>query len=254
MRADTVAEFKETLGPAVISRYDLQYSASFYAEPTVPLGEAIGYVQQAAEDMPVGYEVVFVRISKDYLETAQIMASTFALALLLLYMVLASQFNSLVQPLIIMLAQPLAVVGGLFGLWIMGMTINIYSMIGMILLVGLVAKNSILLVDMTNQYRLEGMPIDEALLKACPIRLRPVLMTSMTIILAMLPAAMGYGTGAEANGPMAVTIIAGMLSSTLMTLAVIPVAYSVIEHFIEHYRDRRSLNSAPVTITEPVTD
>ena len=254
VRADTVAEFKEALGPAVISRYDLQYSASFYAEPTVPLGEAIGYVQQAAEDMPVGYEVVFVRISKDYLETAQIMASTFALALLLLYMVLASQFNSLVQPLIIMLAQPLAVVGGLFGLWIMGMTINIYSMIGMILLVGLVAKNSILLVDMTNQYRLEGMPIDEALLKACPIRLRPVLMTSMTIILAMLPAAMGYGTGAEANGPMAVTIIAGMLSSTLMTLAVIPVAYSVIEHFIEHYRDRRSLNSAPVTITEPVTD
>lgn len=240
VRADTIANFQESLGPAVISRYDLQYSANFYSEPKVPLGEAIANVQAAAVDMPPGYEVVFVRVSKDYLETTEIMAGTFSLALLLLYMVLASQFNSLLQPLIIMIAQPLAVVGGLFGLWVMGMTINIYSMIGMILLVGLVAKNSILLVDMTNQYRRTGMSIDEALIKACPVRLRPVLMTSLTIILAMLPAALGYGTGAEANGPMAVTIIAGMLSSTLMTLAVIPATYSVVEQALERRREKRN--------------
>ncbi len=239
VRVDTIARFEETLGPAVISRYDLQYAASFYAEPTVPLGEAIAKVQQAATDLPPGYEVVFVRVSKDYLETSQIMGGTFALALLLLYMVLASQFNSLLQPLIIMLAQPLAVVGGLFGLWAMDMTINIYSMIGMILLVGLVAKNSILLVDMTNQYRQNGMTIDEALQRACPIRLRPVLMTSLTIILAMLPAAMGYGAGAEANGPMAVTIIAGMISSTVLTLVVIPAAYSLVEQALLRRRERQ---------------
>ena len=148
-------------------------------------------------------------------------------------MVLASLFNSFFQPLIVMLAQPLAVIGGIFLLWITGNSLNIYSMIGMVLLIGLVAKNSILLVDMTNQLKESGKKTDQALLEACPIRLRPVLMTSLTLILALLPAALGYGAGSESNGPLAVAVIGGMISSTMLTLIVIPAAYSLSIGFIE---------------------
>jgi HAE1 family hydrophobic/amphiphilic exporter-1 len=144
-------------------------------------------------------------------------------------MILASQFNSFVQPAIIMLAEPLAVVGGLLLLWLTGHTLNVYSMIGLILLIGLVAKNSILLVDVTNQFRADGYAVDAALKASCPLRLRPVLMTSLTVILAMLPAALGFGAGAETNGPLAVAVIGGMISSTLLTLAVVPAAYSLLE-------------------------
>jgi HAE1 family hydrophobic/amphiphilic exporter-1 len=144
--------------------------------------------------------------------------------------VLASQFNSLLQPLIVMTAQPLAVVGGLFLLWLTGHTLNMYSMIGMVLLIGLVAKNSILLVDLTNQLRRQGRGVDEALREACPIRLRPVLMTSATVVLALTPAALGYSAGADTNGPLAVAVIGGMISSTLLTLVVVPAVYSLVEN------------------------
>jgi hydrophobic/amphiphilic exporter-1 (mainly G- bacteria), HAE1 family len=156
------------------------------------------------------------------------MTFVFSLAFVLLYMVLASQFNSFIQPLIIMLAQPLAIIGGLIALLMTGNTLNIFSMIGLVLLIGLVAKNSILLVDLTNQLREKGASIDTALKEACPIRLRPVLMTSLTIILALLPAAIGLGAGSETNKPLSVAIIGGMISSTLLTLVVVPAAYSLV--------------------------
>jgi HAE1 family hydrophobic/amphiphilic exporter-1 len=114
-----------------------------------------------------------------------------------------------------------------------GHSLNIFSMIGLVLLVGLVAKNSILLVDLTNQLREEGVAIDEALREACPRRLRPVLMTSFTIILALLPAALGLGAGSDTNGPLAVAVIGGLISSTLLTLVVVPSVYSLVEHRIE---------------------
>jgi hydrophobic/amphiphilic exporter-1 (mainly G- bacteria), HAE1 family len=160
----------------------------------------------------------------------------FATGLILVYMTLASQFNSFIQPLIVMTAQPLAIIGGVFGLWLAGHSLNIYSMIGMVLLVGLVAKNSILLIDLTNQYRQQGKGINQALLEACPIRMRPVLMTSLTIIISMLPAAMGAGAGSDTNAPLAVAVIGGMISSTLLTLIVVPVVYSLVENGIEHFR------------------
>ena len=244
VRADTVAHFKEQLGPALISRYDLRYAANFYAEPKLPLNEAIAVVQAGAGELPEGYTLELVRVTKDYADTVRILTGTFGLAVVLLYMVLASQFNSLVQPFIIMVAQPLAAVGALFGLWLFDMTLNIYSMIGMVLLVGLVAKNSILLVDLANQLRADGRDVEQALLEACPVRLRPVLMTSLTIILAMLPAALGFGTGFEANGPLAVTIIGGMISSTVLTLLVVPALYSLAEHGLARLRQRRASASA----------
>jgi len=166
------------------------------------------------------------------------MLFAFVTALILVYMVLASQFNSFIQPLIIMVAQPLAIIGGVGALWLTGHSLNIYSMIGLVLLVGLVAKNSILLVDMTNQLRDEGKGIDEALLEACPIRMRPVLMTSLTVVLALSPAALGLGAGSDSNGPLAVAVIGGLISSTLLTLVVIPSVYSLVEHKVERFRRR----------------
>ncbi len=238
VRLDTVVQLKESLGAAVISRLDLQYAANFYGTPSIPLGEAVKQVTQVASGMlPPGYTVRFLGEAEEMGKTSQYMAFAFFMALALLYMVLASQFNSFLQPGIIMVAQPLAVIGGVMGLWLMGnvlgvhsMTLNIYSMIGLVLLIGLVAKNSILLVDLTNQRRAEGMAIDDALRDACPVRMRPVLMTSFTVILALLPAALGLGAGADTNGPLSVAVIGGMLSSTLLTLVVVPAVYSLVEH------------------------
>lgn len=230
VRLDSVASFTERLGPAVIGRFDLQYAATFYASPTIPLGEAVTKLREvAAEILPAGYQVKLVGQAEEFGKTQKYMAFAFSLALVLLYMVLASQFNSFLQPAIIMLAQPLAIIGGVAALWLFGQTLNIYSMIGLVLLIGLVAKNSILLVDLTNQRRESGMQVDAALRDACPTRMRPVLMTSATVILALFPAALGLGAGAETNQPLSIAVIGGMISSTLLTLVVVPAVYSLVE-------------------------
>lgn len=229
VRLDAVANFKAELGPAVIGRYDLQYAVNFYANPNMSLGEAVAVVKDtAAKLVPASYKVKFTGQAEEFGKTMQNVGFAFMLAFLLLYMVLASQFNSFIQPVIIMLAQPLAIIGGLVALLVTGNTLNIYSMIGMILLLGLVAKNSILLIDLTNQLRANGASINDALKEACPVRLRPVVMTSLTIILALLPAAIGLSAGSETNKPLSVAIIGGMISSTLLTLVVVPAAYSLV--------------------------
>ncbi len=240
VRMDTIADFEETLGPAAISRVDLQYGTMFYADPSMPLNEAVALVEDEAEAiLPPGYSVTMMGEAEEFEETADHMSFAFLLAIVLLYMVLASQFNSFVQPFIIMMAQPLAMIGGIIALWAAGHTLNIFSMIGLLLLLGLVAKSSILLVDLTNQLRDKGYGIDEALREACPIRLRPVLMTSLTLILALTPAALGIGAGADTNGPLAIAVIGGMFTATLLTLVVVPVVYSLIENGLENRRQRR---------------
>ncbi|MBS4099154.1 MAG: efflux RND transporter permease subunit [Sulfuricella sp.] len=239
IRLDTVAGVRETLGPAVIGRFDLQYSATFFGSPTIPLSDAVRKVNEAAADLlPLGYNVKMIGQAEEFGKTTGYMAFAFGMAMLLLYMVLASQFNSFIQPFIIMLAQPLAIIGGVLALWLTGNTLNIYSMIGLVLLIGLVAKNSILLVDLTNQRRDAGKGIDAALSEACPIRMRPVLMTSLTVILALLPASLGLGAGAETNGPLAIAVIGGMISSTLLTLVVVPAVYSLVEHGLARWQRR----------------
>jgi HAE1 family hydrophobic/amphiphilic exporter-1 len=245
VRMDSVASFDEKLGAAVVGRYDLQYSATFYATPLMPLGEAAAKLKVVADGMmPAGYRVKLIGQAEEFGKTVGYMLFAFTLAIVLLYMVLASQFNSFIQPFIIMMAQPLAIIGGVAALWLFGHTLNIYSMVGLVLLIGLVAKNSILLIDLTNQRRAGGMPIDEALLNACPIRLRPVLMTSATIILALFPAALGLGAGAETNGPLAVAVIGGMISSTLLTLVVVPSVYSLVEGAVQRRQLRRAAKAA----------
>ncbi|PKO90989.1 MAG: AcrB/AcrD/AcrF family protein [Betaproteobacteria bacterium HGW-Betaproteobacteria-1] len=239
VRLDSVVTFKQSLGAAVIGRFDLQYAATLYASPSIPLDQAVTNVNQlAGEILPPGYHIRLSGEAEEMGKTIDNMVFVFALALVLLYMVLASQFNSFLQPLIVMVAQPLAVIGGVLALLLTGNSLNIFSMIGMVLLIGLVAKNSILLVDLTNQLREQGTDIDDALRQACPIRLRPVLMTSLTVILALLPAALGLGAGAETNGPLAVAVIGGMISSTLLTLIVVPAVYSLATHGQQRFEKR----------------
>jgi HAE1 family hydrophobic/amphiphilic exporter-1 len=240
VRLDNLVEMKQGLGPAVLSRYDLQYSAMFLGTPKMAEAAAIDKVLEVAGKMlPPGYRVTMTGRSKEFGKTVDYMLFAFVTAMILVYMVLASQFNSFIQPFVIMVAQPLAIIGGVGALWLTGHSLNIYSMIGLVLLVGLVAKNSILLVDLTNQMREEGLGIDEALAQACPIRMRPVLMTSLTIILALSPAALGLGAGSDTNGPLAVAVIGGLISSTLLTLVVIPSLYSLVEHKVEKFQRKR---------------
>ena len=237
VRLDSVASFKPILGPAVIGRYDLQYAANLFVNPTMPLGEAVEHVDRLAKQLlPGDYKYKLSGQAEEFAKTFKNVSFIFALALILLYMVLASQFNSFLQPLIIMVAQPLAIIGGVFALWLTGHSLNIFSMIGLVLLIGLVAKNSILLVDLTNQLREKGHNINDALKEACPTRLRPVLMTSLTIILALLPAALGLGAGAETNGPLSVAVIGGMISSTLLTLVVVPAVYSLLIGWSQRFK------------------
>jgi HAE1 family hydrophobic/amphiphilic exporter-1 len=230
VRLDTVANFTQTVGPAVISRLDRQYAAYFYTDPSISLAEAIERLRAvAAEVLPPGYTLQMLGRSEELGRTSSSMSFAFLMALVLVYMVLASQFNSYRQPLIIMVAQPLAIIGGIAALNLFDHTLNLFSMTGLVLLMGLVAKNSILLVDLTNQLRAAGRGVDEALLEACPRRLRPILMTSLTIIFAMMVPVMGLGAGVELSAPLAVAVVGGMLTSTLLSLVVVPAVYSLVE-------------------------
>ncbi|MFZ9823275.1 MAG: efflux RND transporter permease subunit, partial [Gemmataceae bacterium] len=151
------------------------------------------------------------------------------LGIVVAYMILGVQFNSFIHPLTVLLAMPFAVTGALVTLWFTNDTINMMSMIGLILLMGLVKKNSIILVDYTNQLREQGMAVEEALINACPVRLRPILMTSIATVAGAIPAAIGIGPGAETRSPMARAIIGGILVSTAVTLFLVPAFYLFVE-------------------------
>ena len=146
-------------------------------------------------------------------------------------MVLASQFDSFIHPITVLLALPFSLSGAFVSLYFAGQSLNLFSMIGLILLMGIVKKNSILLVDFTNQRRAEGLDAGAALLEACPVRLRPIVMTSVATIAGALPAALALGPGSETRVPMAISIIGGVSVSTLLTLFVVPCAYSIFSKF-----------------------
>ncbi|MBI3615379.1 MAG: efflux RND transporter permease subunit [Candidatus Omnitrophica bacterium] len=177
--------------------------------------------------LPEGYHVVFGGSSQTFKESFQSLLFALWLGIAVAYMVLGSQYNSYLHPVTVLLALPFSVTGAFIALWLANQSLNIYSYIGLILLMGIVKKNSILLVDFTNQLRRQGKGVKEALLEACPIRLRPILMTSISTIAAAVPPAMALGPGAETRIPMAMTVIGGMTLSTLLTLFVVPCAYSL---------------------------
>jgi HAE1 family hydrophobic/amphiphilic exporter-1 len=159
------------------------------------------------------------------------------------YMVLASQFESFVHPFTVLLSMPLSFIGAFGALFLTGKTINIFSLIGLILLMGIVKKNAILLIDYTNTLRTRGLSRQEAILQAGPVRLRPILMTTFAMVFGMLPVAMGLGEGSETRSPMGIAVIGGLLSSLFLTLVVVPVAYDLfddVQAFIVR-RNRRGL-------------
>ncbi|KTC65060.1 multidrug efflux transporter (plasmid) [Legionella adelaidensis] len=228
---DTITSFSSKTAPLEITRANQNYSVGFNASPKISLNKAIDKIESIADEILLpGYEVVMTGDTEALGKTEKSLGFTLVLILIMMYIVLASQFNSFIQPLIIMVAQPLALIGGVLVLWLTGQTLNIYSMIGALLLMGLVAKNSILLIDLTNQMRESGFSIRDALLEACPLRMRPVVMTSSAIILAMLPAAIMPGEASSSHRPLALVIIGGMISSTFLTLVIVPAIYSLIEN------------------------
>jgi HAE1 family hydrophobic/amphiphilic exporter-1 len=226
--------------PSAISRHDRQRSVTISANlEGITVGEAIEIVDQVAgEVLPPNATISYAGSAEAFLESLQQFGLAIGLAVLIIYMVLAAQFESLLHPLTVMLALPLAMIGALGGLWATGYTLNLFSFIGIILLLGLVTKNSILLVDFANQLRDEGMDKVEAMRTAAPVRLRPVLMTAISMIFGVVPAAIGFGPGSETRAPMAVATGAGMLSSTALTLLVVPVFYLALDDAAEWVKVR----------------
>ncbi len=191
--------------------------------------DALAVVEKISREvLPESYRIQFTGGAQSMRESIGSFGFAFILGVVIAYMILASQFNNYVHPVIVLLAMPFAISGGLFGLFLANQSINLYSMIAFILLMGIVKKNSILLVEFTNHVRAEkGRSVREALLEACPIRLRPILMTSFSTIAAAIPPALALGPGAETRVPMAVAVIGGVLLSTLLTLFVVPCAYEL---------------------------
>lgn len=155
------------------------------------------------------------------------------IAVILIYMVLAAEFESFIHPFTIMLSLPFSLVGAILGLLIAGKTVNIMSLIGVIMLMGIVTKNAILLIDYTNQLREKGVDVTEALIEAGTLRLRPILMTTMAMIFGMMPIALGIGAGAELRSSMGVVLIGGLITSTILTLIVVPLVYLLLDRLKE---------------------
>ncbi|HEX5068230.1 MAG TPA: efflux RND transporter permease subunit [Myxococcota bacterium] len=232
--------------PSKITRLDRMRAVTISSNlEGIPVGDAIRQIDElGASILPEGVSISFSGSAEAFLESAQQFALAIGLSVLIIYMLLAAQFESLTHPFTVMLALPLSMVGALGALFVLGafgrsgMTLNLFSLIGIILLFGLVAKNSILLVDYANQLRRQGMDKEQAMRTAAPVRMRPVLMTALSMIFGVLPAAIGVGPGAESRAPMAIVTGAGMLSSTVLTLLVVPVFYLVLDDAMERLRAR----------------
>jgi multidrug efflux pump len=228
---DKVVRVREESSPPQLYRYSRYLAATVSADlaPGYALGDGIAEMERIAEEtLDETFSTALSGLSRDFAESSSSLGFIFGLALLLVYLVLAAQFESFRDPFVIMLAVPLALAGALGGLWLFGKTLNIFSEIGMIMLIGLVTKNGILIVEFANQRRDAGLSIDEAIREAAAARFRPVLMTSLSTILGTLPIALALGAGSESRVPMGIAIIGGMAIGTVLTLYVIPPIYRVV--------------------------
>jgi HAE1 family hydrophobic/amphiphilic exporter-1 len=238
-----IADIIDDVGASQINRRDLnrevQITANVSGRST---GEVSSDLQKILADtaLPPGYRFVFGGSTKDMAESAAYAGQALLLAVILIYLILASQFGSFLQPIAIMMSLPMSLIGVFLGLLIAGTTLNIFSAIGFIMLMGLVTKNAILLVDFFNQSRARGTPVNEALLEAGSIRLRPILMTTLAMVFGMMPLALGLGEGASQRAPMAHAVIGGLISSTLLTLVVVPVVLVYIDRIGTWSRKRFS--------------
>ncbi len=224
----------ESAAPQALNRFDRLRSITIQSSltPGVSIGEGLEILQQIVRDnLPAEVRIGYTGQSKDFLDSTGAIYVTFAMALLVVFLVLAAQFESWINPFIIMLTVPLAVTGGLLALFITGQTLNIYSQIGMILLIGLMTKNGILIVEFSNQLRERGYSVHDAVLEASVLRLRPILMTSIAMIGGAIPLAWSTGAGAEARNAIGSVIVGGVTVSTMLTVLVVPSIYLLLGGF-----------------------
>ncbi|NND45538.1 MAG: efflux RND transporter permease subunit, partial [Xanthomonadales bacterium] len=218
----------EMAGPSELKRYDRMRSITMTAAlaPGVSLGEAIEKIEQVAQEtLPASARTSWDGESQEYLESGSSLYLTFGLALVIVFLVLAAQFESFINPLVILVTVPLALTGALVGLWGYGSSINVFSQIGAILLIGLSAKNGVLIVEFANQLRDRGMRFREAVVEAAAVRLRPILMTSACTTFGALPLLLGTGAGAESRQPIGIVVVYGVTISAILTLFVVPALY-----------------------------
>ncbi len=200
--------------------------------PGYRMGDAITWLQQAVEEeLPEQAQVDWKGESREYQSAGGAVLLTFALALLVVYLVLAAQFESFIHPFVIMLTVPLGVLGALLGLWIFGGTLNLFSQIGIVMLVGLAAKNGILIVEFANQLRDEGRSIHQAIVESAAVRLRPILMTSIATVVGALPLVLAGGPGSASRATIGVVVIFGVSFSTLLSLFVVPAFYVLLARY-----------------------
>ena len=259
---DAVASVTERVGPRQLNHYDRVRSFTLSASlaPGFTLGQALDSLNAAAAaTLPAGSTIELAGESREFRDSGGALYFAFALSLIFVFMVLAAQYESLLHPFTVLLAVPLAVTGALAALWVAGSTLNVYSQVGMILLIGLVSKNSILLVTYANDLRARGRDAISAMREAGRIRLRPILMTSVATIFGVLPIALGLGAGAGSRRPLGYAIIGGMTVSTVITLFLVPAVFVMFERLrrtpapaVEPPPSRRPATRAPREEETPV--
>ncbi len=227
-----VVEFRESTSPQIIKRQELQRRVGIYASvegrPSGDVGKEVQDLLKTIE-LPPGYRFDVAGQTQEMQESFTAAVAALGMAVIFIYLILASQFGSFLQPLAIMASLPFTLIGVFLALLVTGSTLNIFSIIGIIMLMGLVTKNAILLVDFTNQGLREGMTRHDAILAAGQVRLRPILMTTMAMIFGMLPMAIGSADGGEQNAPMGRAVIGGIITSTMLTLVVVPVLFTYVD-------------------------
>ena len=242
-----VARVQRGLGPAQINHLDRERVINVEANTEGrPLSEVVAGIQQRLEGVtvPSGYAVSFGGETEDQTEVFSRIMFALGIAVMLMYLILVVQFGSFLDPLAIMVSLPLSLIGVVLGLWLTGSTLNIMSMIGIILLMGIVAKNAILLIDFAKWSKESGMSRRDALIEAGAIRLRPILMTTFALIAGMIPVALGRGEGAQFRAPMGIAVIGGVITSTLLTLLVIPTFWEILDEMREGFLGRFGRNKA----------
>lgn len=236
IQLDNLVNMSEKSNPPQLYRYNRYVSATVSAQPAkgITLGQGIDEMRRiAGETLDDSFSTELAGTSKEYEDSSSSLLFAFMLALALIYLILAAQFESYIDPLIIMFTVPLAMAGAVLSLWIFGQTINIFSQIGVIVLVGIVTKNGILIVEFANQRKAAGLSIREAVIDAATRRLRPILMTSLATALGALPIAMALGASSQSRIPMGITIIGGLIFSLILTLFVIPALYTYFSRNIK---------------------
>lgn len=231
IQLSNLVSLQETVAPRELNHYDKLRAVTISANvgQGYSLGEALAYLEALAREvLPPGVRISYAGMSKEFKEASGSLYVTFGLAILIIYLVLAAQFESFIHPFTILLSVPLAVTGALLSLTVMGATLNVYSQIGMVMLVGLVSKNAILIVEFANQLRERGLAVVEATVEAATLRLRPILMTTAAMILGAVPLAMATGAGAESRRQLGYVIVGGLSFSTLLTLFIVPAVYSLL--------------------------